>query len=290
MGSELFDQPARWRAEVIADVIPPPLQAVAASAAPAFPQLMPILQRAASHAPPGVCLDVGAGLGGISVLWSQASRRHVIAVEPGAGSSAGAGQLFADLTVVRASGVALPVRSGSVAAIAMVGVTSLVGDLRTLARECRRVLLDHGCICVIDLVVDGSEPLVVGRNWFRPLERVEGAFGPDVEVVERAVADVSVGSWMRLGERVADVVECRHAGEEALDVWKADQRHLDALMDSDRLLIGATTLRFGGGASAAYSRLIRRRSTAASSTVAISDVRHAPTTNGAAAISAATAT
>jgi SAM-dependent methyltransferase len=239
---ELFDQPALWRAEVIDRHVPGPLHAIAASAAPGFPQLMPMLTRAADHSPTGPCLDVGAGLGGISTMWATASARDVIAVDPGQGSTLGARRLFDSLSVVQGSGHALPVRSASIAAAVLIGVTSLLEDVEVLASELARVLLVGGRVCIVDPVANGHDEVIAPPNWFRPLESIECMMGSRYEVAERALADPSVGSWAEVGGYVAARVEAEHDGEPAFDMWRTDQHHLAEMIESGEVLVGATVL------------------------------------------------
>jgi SAM-dependent methyltransferase len=239
---ELFDQPALWRAEVIDREVPKLLHAVAAGAAPAFPQLMPMLTRAADHSPAGPCLDIGAGLGGISMMLATASTRNVIAIDPGQGSTVGARKLFESLNVVQASGHELPVRSTSIATVVLIGVTSLIEDVEVLAAELARVLLGGGHLCIVDLVANGHDEVIAPPNWFRPLETIERLMGSQYEVAERAVADPSIGSWADVGGYVAARLDAAHDGEPALDVWRTDQRHLGRMIESGEVLVGASVL------------------------------------------------
>jgi ubiquinone/menaquinone biosynthesis C-methylase UbiE len=252
---ELFDQPALRRAELISRFVAGPMRPIVASAAPGFPQLLPLMRRTAERSPVGLCLDLGAGLGGISQLWSEVAHRTVISMDPARGSTVGARALFQSLLTVQASADALPVRSSSIAAVAVVGVTSLMSALDELAAELQRVLKPAGCVCIIDLVANGRTTITASPNWFRPLDGIEREMGPMFEVVDRAFAEPESGSWTRAGEPITQRIVRTCRSEHWFDTWQADQDHLAGFLSSGDVLIGATVMRSVGEHPSATVRL-----------------------------------
>lgn len=152
----------------------------------------PVLEftaRALALAPAAVTalpvVDVGAGTGG-PAAWLQArTGRRVLAVEPSAASLATGRELFPALESVRAEAESLPVSSGSVGAVTMLGVLSLVDDAAAVLREARRVSATGGIL----VITDYAAPDAAARRRARLPE------GTSPEVGDELLAALADTGW-----------------------------------------------------------------------------------------------
>jgi SAM-dependent methyltransferase len=231
---ELFDDVSWWRARAIEELGLSGVERMAAASDGAgYPAA---LQRLAGHlpGPGGTVLDLGAGLGGASSWLAGVTGARVVAVEPAAGSVAGAGVLWPGLPILRAIVEQVPIRSELGDAASLLGVLSLVEDLGALVSELRRILRPAGRVAVADLVLTGGPAgvEVSGPNTFRSLMRLTDELAAGgFRVLDAGQGETgSDERWGAAATRVDDEVERAHAGAAVLRSWQADQGRLRGLL------------------------------------------------------------
>lgn len=86
---DVFELPARWRAEIIKDFrLRGEERCVAASPGSGFPQLLDTTLVALGQAPPSPWVDLGGGLGGVGSWLQRRTHRSVFLVDPAEGFAA----------------------------------------------------------------------------------------------------------------------------------------------------------------------------------------------------------
>lgn len=231
---ELFDDVSWWQARAITALgLSGEERMAAASDGAGYPA---VLQRLAGHlpGPGGTVVDLGAGLGGASSWLAGVTGARVVAIEPAAGSVAGAAVLWPGLPILRARVEQVPIRSESGHAASLLGVVSLIEDLGPLVEELRRILGPAGRVAVADVVLtDGAAGgEVSGPNTFRSLARLADELATGGFRVLDGGHD-ETGSderWDAAATRVDDAVERAHGGAAALRSWRADQERLRGLL------------------------------------------------------------
>ncbi len=241
----IFERPAKWRTAAALKVAHNRRERQAvASPGPAFPQALALVERAIEQAPEGPVVDLGAGLAGISDWLSQRTRRFVIPTDSAHASCVGARRLFPGLTPVRADLSALPVRRESVAAIVIAGVTSLLdGDaFDACIDEAARCLRVGGRLALVDLVSATCTDVRLAPNMFRSSETICSAFAAHrFTDVDHALGETGVGSWSDFNSTIGEHVRTHNDHELAYGAWRHDQAHIQRVMESGIVLVGAVT-------------------------------------------------
>ena len=236
---EVFEEPMRWRVEVIRAMGLAGDELVeAASPSPAFPQLLWFVARAVEAAPAGTVVDLGGGLGGLAHALHDRTGRPAVSLEASWACCDEARRLFPGLPTVRASASRLPLAPASVGVAVMSGVASLLDDVGPALAEARRVLVPGGRFVLLDLVAGGPRDQASGPNRFRAVETLEAelrAHGLDVD--ERAVASVESGRWGDVADAVNREVIRRHRGDPGFERWLDDHRHVARVLASGRVLM-----------------------------------------------------
>ena len=163
---DVFDQTTMHRAAVIEQLgLPERSRQETAALGPDVDRLLRLLPRLLGRTPggsgepgasrpPGLVLDVGAGLGGVAASMQSWGCR-VIAIEPAPGSLEGMRRLFPSVATVHASADALPFPDDAADATTLIGVVSLTG-LRQVVREVARVLSPGGPVVLADMFASSS--------------------------------------------------------------------------------------------------------------------------------------
>lgn len=231
---DLFDRPARWRAEAVADLGLHGEERIAGLVTGAgYPDaLVPIVDSFAGSSGP-LC-DVGSGLGAAAAWVGQRSSATILAAEPEVHTADLARANFPRLSVVTATAARLPLAAGSCSAVSLLGVVSLVDDLDALIAEATRVLHGGGRVAIADLVAAADETVTVPEagNVFRPvdvLERTLIAAGCAIDEVWTESAQLTT-AWDATTERVDREIERCHAGSAAYAAWSEDRQRLGELI------------------------------------------------------------
>jgi SAM-dependent methyltransferase len=242
---ELFEEPARWRADVIRRLHLAGDELVeAATPSPAFPQLLWFVSRAVGSAPPGPVVDVGAGLGGLAHALRASTGRDAVALEPSAASCDEARRLFPELPTARAAAAALPLAGGSVACAVLCGVVSLLDDADAVFRDVARCVRPDGRVVVLDLVPSTAQDVRAGPNRFRAVETLESELEAAGFIVEdRAVASVEAGRWGDVADQVNREIIRRYRGDAGFGAWLDDHRHVARVLASGRVLMAGVAAR-----------------------------------------------
>lgn len=134
--TDLFEQPSRWRVQVIDELgLRGDDRIAGATTSAAMPQLARPLVAALGRRPELVArpiLDIGSGLGPLSRWLADHGCRWVVPIDPSAASSEGAHQLCG-LRGVRAGATCVPVRDGAAGIAISNGAISLLLATRGIA-------------------------------------------------------------------------------------------------------------------------------------------------------------
>jgi SAM-dependent methyltransferase len=169
--------------------------------------------------PPGVVVDVGAGVGIFSAALAAWSGRPIVAIEPSPA-------MRAQAPIDRAhwiAGVAerLPLRDGSVAAAWLSAVFHHLRDVDAAIRELRRVTADGAVV-----LVRGFFRSTSSVGWLERFPGHERAYRrfPDLDATRHAFAS---GGFSCVA--VHEVTE-RHAGHGDAATWARAMRGVDSLL------------------------------------------------------------
>jgi SAM-dependent methyltransferase len=172
---------------------------------------------------PGPVLDVGAGFGG-PAAWL---RRHrgvaTFGVEPSEDAAVAARGLFPEVPMVRGDAQRLPVADGVFEAALVLGVVSLVDDVRRALLEARRVVRPGGVLALTDYVgLDAAAQHADrdARSAGHPLLPP----GTKVRLLRDVLATVEATGWV--------VAESVVGPFEPDDQWVAEREEVDRVVES----------------------------------------------------------
>ena len=237
--ADAFNVANLWRVETILRLgLTGRSRWMAASPGASFPQFLRFMMRTIEGAPPGVVVDLGAGLGGVAEAVRRGTRRRVIAFDAGAEAVRGARRLFPKLAPTRAAPWALPLRASSVAACYGCGLVSLLGRRRELVVEARRALAPEGRLVLVDLASSSDRDVRFGGSAIPSAERVLAMLERSgFTVDEQAVGQTSLSDWALADLDVAREIARTRRNEPDFDRWVDDRRRLERLMSSDRVVM-----------------------------------------------------
>jgi len=250
--ADLFDRPARWRgAAILALGLEGEERVAAASPGAGFPSALRSLADGLQLGPGDVVVELGAGLGGVGAWLRARTRADVYAVEPADGSRAMAGELFPELRAC-ADVADLHLGPGTVDAVVLAGVLSLVQDADGLVAAASSLLRPGGRLGITDVVpLNGSHEVTVSEpNVVRAAPVLAGL------LARHGLAVVHVGHgpfapsplWRAIAGRVDARVADEHAGDEALVALEADRAHLRRLEEDLELgCVALVAVRHAGG-------------------------------------------
>jgi ubiquinone/menaquinone biosynthesis C-methylase UbiE len=244
----VFDEPARWRADVIEQLrLRGAERCGAASPGPGYPQLLGTVISGLDESPPGPWVDLGGGLGGVADWLQRHTRRDVIAFEPNPGSIDGARRLFPLLTLVRASAERVPLARGSVSGVVVSGVASLFGSLDVLVGEVARVLCSGGIFAATDLWSSSSRTVTAPPNTFWSIEDATAvARRHGFERIDVAISSTSIGWWSNAARQVDDVIAEQYHGRPGFEAWVVDREHIQQAIADELVAAGACVFRLNG--------------------------------------------
>lgn len=181
-------------------------------------------------------LDCGAGVGGPSAYAASRRGARPLLVEPEARACRAAQNLFG-LPVVRGEATALPVADSAADAAWSLGVLCTVSDQVGLLTELARVVKPGGRIGLLVYVARHSNLRDVpdGNRFPTAADLIELVAAAALRVVawssSSALAPPSA-EWTRRADRVEQLVEERHGGEQAWLVAQRQQRRIAELISS----------------------------------------------------------
>jgi ubiquinone/menaquinone biosynthesis C-methylase UbiE len=238
---DVFDVPCLWRDDAAAALGLSGEEVIAAlSPGAAFPSA---LRSIASALPSDVrvIVDCGAGAGGASEWLRHELGVAVVAIEPASRARDVARRRFPQLDVRDGRAERTGLAEGSADVVVLCGVLSLVDDLDPVLDEVVRVLRrPHAHIAIADLFPMGAESFTAAPNTFRSFEDLGRQLrARGFEMVERGTGPAEpVAAWSHVAARVSAWIEENRADQEGFDRWRADQQHLQQLIDDGRLLGG----------------------------------------------------
>jgi SAM-dependent methyltransferase len=230
---ELFDLPARWRGDaILALALQGDERIAAASPGAGFPTALRSLAVGLQLRAGDVVVELGAGLGGVAAWLRSRTGCVVHAVEPAVGSRSVASELFPELEV-HGDVDELRLPPGTVDAVVLAGVISLVPDADALVATAAHLLRPGGRLGITDVVpLDRVEPVIVsGPNVVRTtpvLVEQLARHGFGVTHVGHGPCSPSP-QWQAVADRVQARVRREHADAHEMRLVEQDQAHLSRL-------------------------------------------------------------
>src|SRR5262249_17589548 len=128
-----------------------------------------LLLRDARPTPGCLIVDLGCGTGRFSAPIADHFDARVVGVDPSLKMLAAAQhkQRGSNLSFAQASAHKLPFADGSVDAVFMSMVFHHLDDPAAVAKECRRIVRQGGCVCVRNTVQDSNSP---HRHFFPAIQ------------------------------------------------------------------------------------------------------------------------
>lgn len=233
-----FEEPALWRADIIADFrLRGEERCAAASPVPGFPQILRSVVSVLEDVPDGPWVDIGGGLGGVSSWLERHLGVETIVLDAEVQSLRAARRLFPSLRTAACDVSALPLGNRSAAVAIVSGVASLLDDLDAMLGEVRRTIDPAGVLVVVDLWSTSQSTRRHDPNTFWSIEEFAlRADGHGLVRTHVAVADTTTGWWSGAARQVSDEIDRRYAGREAYRAWRSDQDHLQAVIESGTVL------------------------------------------------------
>ncbi|MBI4944401.1 MAG: class I SAM-dependent methyltransferase [Actinobacteria bacterium] len=172
---------------------------------------------------PGAVLDVGAGFGGPAAWLRRERGLATFGVEPSQDAVAAARGLFPWVPMVRGDAQRLPVADGAFEAALVLGVVSLVDDVRRALLEARRAVRAGGVLALTDYVgLDvparsaGRDPWSGGHPLLPP--------GTKVRLLRDVLATVEATGWV--------VAESVVGPFEPDEPWVTEREDVDRVVES----------------------------------------------------------
>ncbi|MCW2759634.1 MAG: SAM-dependent methyltransferase [Nocardioidaceae bacterium] len=235
-----FDTVARWTAEAVTE-LGDAYAVPAACQGSGSPAALEWLGAAMGLTAGRTLLDVGAGLGGPAVLVARELGVRTVSAEPSVGACRASRTLFA-AAVVSADGASLPFADGSVDAAWSLGVLCTLDDKSPSVAELARVVAPGGRVGLLVFVrtVDELPVQPEGNSFPTGAEVTELLTRHGLTLTDHATLDDFAApppDWQAAEDRVQDVVEREHRGDER---WQRAQEQQEVMgrLIGDELVVG----------------------------------------------------
>ena len=198
----------------------------------ASPSALAWLAEGLEFGPGTTLLDLGAGIGGPAAWAARRYGVRPVLVDPMEGACRAAARLFG-LPVVRAEGLAVPLRTASIGTAWCLGVLCTLEDKAGLLGELHRILAPGGRLGLLVLVAQTPhlDPVPEGNSFPSQAELV-AVLEQSGFAIEEQIEDPgdTPASWTRRTDRVDRSIRAEHQHDRAYTEAMEQRRRLGKLL------------------------------------------------------------